>query len=92
MFLHRVNNKEHDIKQNICTDMDVISLSPMILYTNGQNKQTLYNYNFFRIMHSFQQTGAVAVKKQTSNMKVDYISPLNYRLIGKLNYIIFKKD
>ena len=26
--------------------------------TNGQNKQTLYIYNFFKIMHSFPKTGA----------------------------------
>ena len=28
MFLHRVNNTEHNIKQNICTGIDVISLIP----------------------------------------------------------------
>ena len=28
MFLHRVNNIEHNIKQNICTGMQVIFLIP----------------------------------------------------------------
>ena len=29
MFLHRVNNIEHDIKQNIYTGMEFISLIPL---------------------------------------------------------------
>ena len=32
MFLHRVNNVEHNIKQNIYTGMEVICLTSMILY------------------------------------------------------------
>ena len=32
MFLHCVNYIEHDIKQNIYTDMEVMSYTSMILY------------------------------------------------------------
>ena len=31
MFLHRVNNIEHNVKQNIYTDMEVISLSQKLM-------------------------------------------------------------
>ena len=30
---------------------------------NGQNKQTLYIYNIFRVMHYFPKIGAEVVKK-----------------------------
>ena len=121
MFLHLVNNIEHNIKQNIYTEMGLISLMPPchgtvyknsknknvlinninnkiyfsnntviicqwicghIYITNGQNKQTLYIYNFFQIMHSFPEIVAEVVRKQTSNVEVYYIIPLNYRLTG----------
>ena len=39
MFLHRVNNIEHKIKQNICTDMEVISLMPLSHYTVHKNSK-----------------------------------------------------
>ena len=60
-----------------------------IYVSNGQNKQALYIYNFFRVIHSFPKTGA-------ENMKVYYIIPLNYRLArhsenSKPNFTIFKK-
>ena len=29
MFLHHVNNIEHNIKQNLYTDMEIISLIPL---------------------------------------------------------------
>ena len=70
MFLHHVNNIEHNIKQNIYTGLEVISLiPPCVVYKNSknenvliirkksQNKQTMYFYNFFRVMHSFPKTG-----------------------------------
>ena len=31
MFLHRVNNVEHNVKQNIYTGMEVISLSQKLM-------------------------------------------------------------
>ena len=31
MFLHRVNNIEHNVKQNIYTGMEVISLSQKLM-------------------------------------------------------------
>ena len=52
--------------------------------TNGQNKQTLEIYNFFRIMHTFRKTVAEVVKERASNMKVYYTIPLKYRLTGHL--------
>ena len=53
-----------------------------IYVTNGQNKKTLYIYNFFRTMHSFQKLVQKVAKTRTSNMNVYYIIPLNYRLTG----------
>ena len=50
--------------------------------TSSQNKQTLYIYHFFQIMHSFPKIGAEVVKKRTSNVKVYYIISLNYSLTG----------
>ena len=53
-----------------------------IYVANGQNKQTLQIYNFFRNMHSFPTTGAESCEKGTSNMKVYYITTLKYQLTG----------
>ena len=36
MFLHRVGNTEHNVKQNIHADIEVISYTPMILYIKQQ--------------------------------------------------------
>ena len=53
-----------------------------IYVNNDRNKQTLYIYNFFRIMTLFEKLLPKVVKKRASNMKVYYIIPLNYQLTG----------
>ena len=41
-----------------------------IYVTNGQNKETLQIFNFFRIMHSFSKTGTESCKKRNLKDKI----------------------
>ena len=44
MFLHYANNIEHNIKQNISTGMELISLTPDdTVYKNRKNENTVRN-------------------------------------------------
>ena len=44
MFLHRVYNIEHNLKQKVSTGMEVISfLHPRYCYKNSENENVLIN-------------------------------------------------
>ena len=47
MFLHRVKNIEHNVKQNICTGMEVISLFQKLI-----QKVTKKNPEYESILHN----------------------------------------
>ena len=47
MFLHRVNNIEHNVKQNICTRMEVIPLFQKLI-----QKVTKKTLEYESILHN----------------------------------------
>ena len=80
MFLHCDTNVEYNIKQNIYTGMEVISLLCLhdTQYKNSKNENVLMNNidnPYMQDIRSFKNIG-MKVLKYTSNMKVCYIIPL----------------
>ena len=79
MFLHRVNNVQHNIKQDIYTGMEVISLS-LILYiksitlkSDASSEMTNFQRNLFSKIAFLKMKALIFISYIVDNSVCDYL-------------------